>query len=86
MYTLVFVAPLNHTVNCASCNNVGIVLLSHPKAETAEETSIIGTKGRIKILFPSHAPTALEVTTKLNGRGECRRLLYVDDENGTGCA
>eukprot|EP00903_Cladosiphon_okamuranus_P012750 g11920.t1 len=48
----------------------GIASLTYNiEAETPEETIIIGTKGRIKLLSPAHCPTAIEVTSKQNGRG-----------------
>lgn len=48
------------------------------QAETAEETSIIGTKGRIKVFSPSHSPTKIEVTTKHGGRGKLQVLSPLD--------
>lgn len=42
---------------------------SFEQAETPEETTVVGTKGRIKLLSPAHCPTAIEVTTKIEGRG-----------------
>lgn len=54
----------------AVCCCMLLSLLSNcAQAETAEETTIIGTKGRIKVISPAHCPTAIEVTTKANGRG-----------------
>ena len=47
------------------------VALHAKQAETAEETTVVGTKGRIKLLAPAHCPTAMEVTLKMNGRGVC---------------
>eukprot|EP00752_Nemacystus_decipiens_P003343 g3092.t1 len=48
----------------------GIASLTYNiEAETPEETTIIGTNGRIKLLSPAHCPTAIEVTSKENGRG-----------------
>jgi len=37
--------------------------------ETAEETTIVGTKGRMTIKSPAHCPTRLVVTLKGDGRG-----------------
>ncbi|CAM9127419.1 unnamed protein product [Hapterophycus canaliculatus] len=48
----------------------GIASLTYNiEAETPEETTVIGTQGRIKLLSPAHCPTAIEVTTKTKGRG-----------------
>jgi len=38
--------------------------------ETPEETSIVGTKGRLKIETPCHCPTKLSVKIKADGRGQ----------------
>lgn len=38
--------------------------------ETSEESSIVGTKGRLKIETPSHCPTRLSVQIKSDGRGQ----------------
>lgn len=38
--------------------------------ETPEETSIVGTKGRLKIETPSHCPTKVSLQMKADGRGE----------------
>ena len=39
--------------------------------ETAEETQIVGSHGRLKIETPSHCPTKLSVSIKAHGRGQC---------------
>lgn len=39
--------------------------------ETPEETTIVGTEGRIKILGPAHCPTRMVVSRKHRGRGAC---------------
>jgi dihydrodiol dehydrogenase / D-xylose 1-dehydrogenase (NADP) len=38
--------------------------------ENAEETTVVGTKGRLTILPPAHCPTKLVVTLKGQGRGQ----------------
>jgi hypothetical protein len=49
----------------------GVVSLNWSIAcETQEETTFIGTKGRIKIHAPAHCPTDVTVTYKLHGRGD----------------
>lgn len=37
--------------------------------ESEEETTILGTKGRIKICTPGHCPTKIIVSRKASGRG-----------------
>jgi len=37
--------------------------------ESVEETTVIGTKGRLTICTPGHCPTKLSVTLKASGRG-----------------
>ncbi|CAN0262765.1 unnamed protein product [Ectocarpus fasciculatus] len=55
----------------------GIASLTYNiEAETPEETIIIGTGGRIKLLSPAHCPTAIEVTTKANGRGNTTTIRH----------
>lgn len=45
--------------------------------ESVEETSVIGTKGRLTIGTPGHCPTKLHVTLKAHGRGNaCERIEY----------
>ncbi|CAM9621800.1 unnamed protein product [Chrysoparadoxa australica] len=46
--------------------------------ESCEETTYVGTKGRIKILTPAHCPLAMEVTMKQEGRGNVtsKRVEY----------
>lgn len=41
--------------------------------ETAEETSVVGSKGRLKIETPSHCPTKVSIQLKAHGRGEVNR-------------
>jgi dihydrodiol dehydrogenase / D-xylose 1-dehydrogenase (NADP) len=38
--------------------------------ESAEETTIVGTKGRMTIETPGHCPTKLTVELKSHGRGQ----------------
>jgi dihydrodiol dehydrogenase / D-xylose 1-dehydrogenase (NADP) len=38
--------------------------------ESAEETTIVGTKGRMTIETPCHCPTKLSVELKSHGRGQ----------------
>eukprot|EP00977_Amphora_coffeiformis_P001045 scaffold220_cov169-Amphora_coffeaeformis.AAC.25 len=48
----------------------GVASLSYGiLCETAEETTIVGTKGRMTIKSPAHCPTRLVVTLKADGRG-----------------
>lgn len=37
--------------------------------ETAEETCVVGSKGRLKIETPSHCPTKVSIQLKAQGRG-----------------
>jgi dihydrodiol dehydrogenase / D-xylose 1-dehydrogenase (NADP) len=46
--------------------------------ESAEETVVIGTKGRLTIKFPSHCPTKLYVSLKASGRGQKAEELELD--------
>ncbi|CAN0293165.1 unnamed protein product [Phaeothamnion confervicola] len=43
--------------------------------ESPEETVVIGTRGRVRILNPAHCPMALEVHRKREGRGNVEREL-----------
>jgi hypothetical protein len=48
----------------------GIAVLTYNlMGETPEETTIVGTEGRIKILGPAHCPTRMVVSRKHRGRG-----------------
>ena len=38
-------------------------MITFPTGRFAEETTIVGTRGRIRIMKPSHHPTRLEVHT-----------------------
>lgn len=38
--------------------------------ESVEETTVIGTKGRLTICTPGHCPTTVKVTLKASGRGQ----------------
>ena len=44
--------------------------------ETSEETTIVGTKGRITIQTPGHCPTKLTVFKKSAGRGKVEAVEY----------
>lgn len=49
----------------------GIATLSYGMlCETPEETTIVGSKGRMKIGSPGHCPTRLTVELKADGRGQ----------------
>lgn len=49
----------------------GVASLSYGfLCETPEETTIVGSKGRMKIESPGHCPTKLSVETKGQGRGQ----------------
>ena len=51
----------------------GICVLTYNlMGETPEETTIVGTEGRIKILGPAHCPTRMVVSRKHRGRGAWR--------------
>jgi dihydrodiol dehydrogenase / D-xylose 1-dehydrogenase (NADP) len=43
--------------------------------ESAEETTVIGTKGRLTIQSPGHCPTKLSVNIKGQGRGQAAQCL-----------
>jgi dihydrodiol dehydrogenase / D-xylose 1-dehydrogenase (NADP) len=47
-------------------------------AESAEETTVLGTKGRMTIGTPAHCPTRLTVTLKATGRGNTAREMVFD--------
>ena len=44
--------------------------------ESEEETSALGTKGRIKICSPGHCPTKIVVSRKASGRGNNGEDIY----------
>lgn len=46
--------------------------------ESAEETTVLGTKGRMTIESPAHCPTRLKVTLKATGRGNKANELLFD--------
>ena len=54
----------------------GIATLSYGfLCETPEETTVVGSKGRMKIESPGHCPTKLTVETKAQGRGQLGQTL-----------
>ena len=51
--------------------SAGIACLSFGfLSETAEETSVVGSKGRLRIETPSHCPTKVSIQIKAHGRGQ----------------
>eukprot|EP00529_Nitzschia_sp_RCC80_P036030 CAMPEP_0113516310 /NCGR_PEP_ID=MMETSP0014_2-20120614/41481_1 /TAXON_ID=2857 /ORGANISM="Nitzschia sp." /LENGTH=164 /DNA_ID=CAMNT_0000413079 /DNA_START=560 /DNA_END=1054 /DNA_ORIENTATION=+ /assembly_acc=CAM_ASM_000159 len=46
--------------------------------ETAEETLVVGTKGRLKIHTPAHCPTRLTLELKATGRGQVGKTITYD--------
>jgi len=45
--------------------------------ESAEETVVVGTKGRLTICTPGHCPTKIDVRIKAAGRGETScKMVY----------
>jgi len=44
-------------------------------SESAEETTVVGTKGRLTIHTPGHCPTKLSVTIKAQGRGQAAQSM-----------
>jgi dihydrodiol dehydrogenase / D-xylose 1-dehydrogenase (NADP) len=43
--------------------------------ESAEETTVVGTKGRLTIETPAHCPTRLTVKLKAEGRGNASNVV-----------
>ena len=43
--------------------------------ESAEETTVVGTKGRLTIHTPGHCPTKVSVTIKAQGRGQAAQCM-----------
>jgi len=55
----------------------GMALLSFGLlGESEEETTVLGTKGRLKICSPCHCPTKVVLTTKNEGRGNISEEVY----------
>ncbi|GMH86902.1 hypothetical protein TrST_g4836 [Triparma strigata] len=44
--------------------------------ESAEETTIVGTKGRVLIHSPAHCPTKVTLSTKMEGRGNSSSVTW----------
>ena len=54
----------------------GVATLSYGfLCETLEETTVVGSKGRMKIESPGHCPTNLTVELKAEGRGQLGKKL-----------
>jgi dihydrodiol dehydrogenase / D-xylose 1-dehydrogenase (NADP) len=57
----------------------GVATLSYGfLCETPEQTSVIGSKGRMRIETPGHCPTRLTVELKAEGRGQVGRSFCFD--------
>lgn len=57
----------------------GVASLSYGfLCETPEHTSVIGSKGRLRIETPGHCPTKLTVEIKAEGRGQVGKSLRYD--------
>jgi len=57
----------------------GVATLSYGMlCETPEETTVVGSKGRMKIESPGHCPTNLTVELKAEGRGQLGKTLRFD--------
>ena len=55
----------------------GVAVLSFGMVcESAEETVIVGSKGRMTIDTPGHCPTKLTVKLKSKGRGQIEKHVY----------
>jgi len=62
--------------NTPKLPGAGVATLSFGMlGESAEETTVIGTKGRLTICAPSHCPTKLLVSLKAQGRGQSAAKL-----------
>eukprot|EP00550_Attheya_septentrionalis_P009827 CAMPEP_0198285774 /NCGR_PEP_ID=MMETSP1449-20131203/5020_1 /TAXON_ID=420275 /ORGANISM="Attheya septentrionalis, Strain CCMP2084" /LENGTH=274 /DNA_ID=CAMNT_0043983327 /DNA_START=535 /DNA_END=1359 /DNA_ORIENTATION=+ len=60
----------NHEESTPKLPGAGVAVLSFGLlGESMEETTVIGTKGRMTIRTPGHCPTQLSVTLKGQGRG-----------------
>jgi dihydrodiol dehydrogenase / D-xylose 1-dehydrogenase (NADP) len=61
----------NTNENTPKLPGTGVALLSLGfLGESEESTTVVGTKGRLKIETPSHCPTTLSVRIKEHGRGQ----------------
>ena len=55
----------------------GVAVLTYNlMGETPEETTVVGTEGRIKILGPAHCPTKMIVSRKNRGRGNVEDYTF----------
>ena len=77
------VAPVMDTDNKEESTpklpGAGVANLSYGLlCESVEETTIVGTKGRMSIKSPAHCPTQLVVTLKADGRGAAAGELVYD--------
>lgn len=65
--------------NYAKLPDAGVASLSFGfLCETAEETLVVGTKGRLKIHAPAHCPTKMTLELKATGRGQVGETLTYD--------
>lgn len=70
---------VDHDVLLASSHSAGVATLSFGYlGESVEETTVIGTKGRLTICTPSHCPTKLHLSLKAHGRGQSASELEYD--------
>jgi dihydrodiol dehydrogenase / D-xylose 1-dehydrogenase (NADP) len=61
----------NTNENTPKLPGTGVAVLSFGIiGESEESTTVVGTKGRLKIETPSHCPTTLSVRLKQHGRGQ----------------
>lgn len=71
--------PKNKEESTPKLPGAGVANLSYGLlGESVEETTIVGTKGRMKIKSPAHCPTQLVVTLKGDGRGAAAGEMVYD--------
>ena len=67
----------NPDENTAKLPGCGVASLSYGMlGESVEETTVIGTKGRLVIRTPGHCPTSLKVAYKEEGRLNVKEVVY----------
>lgn len=69
----------NKEENTPNLPGAGVASLSYGLlCESVEETTVVGTKGRLTIQSPAHCPTKLIVTLKGDGRGAAAGDMVYD--------
>ena len=68
---------VNGHTNSPHVRGTGVATVSYGMlGESAEITTVVGTKGRLTINSPCHCPTSLTVTVKAFGRGQATETIH----------